>query len=80
MAAIYITNILIISIHFPYKFLIVIYDIELKGRCKGEKTKGEREQKREKEKILLHCSYFRFLHCMSLCFLFYIRKQTHQHI
>ena len=36
---------------FRYKFLIVIYNIELKGICKGEKTKGERETKRrEKEK------------------------------
>ena len=29
---------------FRYKFLIVIYNIELKGICKGEKTKGEREK------------------------------------
>jgi len=36
---------------FRYKFLIVIYNIELNGICKGEKTKGERETKRrEKEK------------------------------
>ena len=36
---------------FRYKFLIVIYNIEINGICKGEKTKGERETKRrEKEK------------------------------
>ena len=33
---------------FRYKFLIVIYNIELKGIYKGEKTKGEREKKEEK--------------------------------
>jgi len=27
---------------FRYKFLIVIYNIELNGISKGEKTKGER--------------------------------------
>mgnify|MGYP007091658006 CR=1 FL=1 len=30
---------------FRYKFLIVIYNIEL-YICKGEKTKGEREKKK----------------------------------
>ena len=36
---------------FRYKFLIGIYNIELKGIRKGEKTKVERETKRrEKEK------------------------------
>ena len=36
----------IISINFVISFLIVIYNIELKGICKGEKTKGERETKK----------------------------------
>ena len=61
-----------------------MYNIELKGICKGEKTKGERE----KENLFLHCSYFRFLHHTVMSsllfhvslFLFYIRKQTHQQI
>jgi len=36
---------------FRYKFLIVIYNIELKGICNGEKTKWKRETKRrQKEK------------------------------
>ena len=33
---------------FSYKLVIVIYNIVLKGICKGEKTKGEREKRREK--------------------------------
>ena len=37
---------------FRCKFLIVIYNLELKGICKGEKTKGERETKRKKEKYI----------------------------
>ena len=39
-------------------FLIVIYNIELKGICKGEKTKGERKRKAEKKKIAHYCSYY----------------------
>jgi len=35
---------------FRCKFLIVIYYIELKGICKGEKTKGGKKEERKKEK------------------------------
>jgi len=39
---------------FRYKFLIVIYNIELNGIYKGEKTKREKEEERPRHPVLMY--------------------------